>query len=89
MKSSDRRGLKLCAPVHDAVLVEAPIDRIDRDVELLRDIMARASSIVLGGPTLRTDFKTICYPDHYTDSRGDEIWKHVTDLLARMQRRST
>jgi DNA polymerase I len=84
-----KRGLKLCAPVHDAILVEAPIYRIDRDVELLCDIMGRASSVVLGGPALRTDFKTIRYPDHYTDSRGDEIWKHVTDLLERMQRRST
>ena len=81
-----KRGLKLCAPIHDAVLIEAPIERIDHDVELLRDIMGRASSIVLGGPTLRTDFKTVRYPDHYTDSRGDEIWAHVMGLLERMQR---
>ena len=71
---------------YDAVLIEAPIERIDHDVELLRDIMGRASSIVLGGPTLRTDFKTVRYPDHYTDSRGDEIWAHVMGLLERMQR---
>ena len=69
-------------------MIEAPIDRIDRDVELLRDIMARASSLVLGGSTLRTDFKTVRYPDHYTDSRGDEIWEHVTGLLERMRRQS-
>jgi DNA polymerase I len=81
-----KRGLKLCAPVHDAILIEAPIDRIDRDVALLRDIMGRASSLVLGGPTLRTDAKTVRYPDHYTDSRGDEIWRHVTGLLDRMDR---
>jgi DNA polymerase I len=81
-----KRGLKLCAPVHDAILVEAPIDRIDHDVALLRDIMGRASSLVLGGPTLRTDAKTVRYPDHYTDSRGDEIWEHVTGLLDRMER---
>ena len=84
-----KRGLRLCAPVHDAILIEAPIDRIDRDVDLLRDIMARASAVVLGGPALRTDFKTVRYPDHYTDSRGDEIWKHVTGLLERMQKWST
>jgi DNA polymerase-1 len=81
-----KRGLKLCAPVHDAILIEAPIDRIDHDVALLRDIMARASSLVLGGPALRTDAKIIRYPDHYTDSRGDEIWQHVTGLLDRMGR---
>jgi DNA polymerase-1 len=79
-----KRGLRLCAPVHDAVLLEAPIDRIDRDVKLLQDIMGRASSLVLGGPRLRTDAKTIRYPNHYSDSRGDEIWAHVTGLIERM-----
>jgi DNA polymerase-1 len=83
-----KRGLRLTAPVHDAVLLESTIDRIDRDVTLLQDIMARASALVLGGPTLRTDAKIVRYPDHYTDSRGDEIWGHVTSLLERMQRRS-
>jgi hypothetical protein len=78
-----KRGLWLCAPVHDALLIEAPIDRIDRHVQLLQDIMARTSSLVLGGPTLRTDAKIVRYPEHYTDSRGDEIWAHVTGLLER------
>ena len=81
-----KRGLKLCAPVHDAILLESTIDRIDRDVALLRDIMGRASSIVLGGPRLRVDAKVIRHPDHYSDSRGDEIWQHVTGLLDRMER---
>jgi DNA polymerase-1 len=84
-----KRGLRLCAPVHDAILLESPVDVIDRDVQLLRDIMARASSLVLGGPALRTDAKIVRHPDHYTDSRGDEIWAHVTQLLERMQRQPT
>ena len=83
-----KRGLKLCAPVHDAILLESTIARIARDVELLREIMARASSIVLGGPTLRTDFKIIRYPDRYSDPRGDQVWTYVTGLLDRMQRQS-
>jgi DNA polymerase I len=77
-----KRGLRLCAPIHNAILLEASTDRIDRDVQLLRIIMARASSLVLGGPTLRTDAKIVRYPDHYTDSRGDEIWAHVTVCLS-------
>jgi hypothetical protein len=81
-----KRGLRLCAPVHDAILIEASADRIGRNVELLQAIMARASSLVLGGPTLRTDAKTIVYPEHYSDSRGDEIWSHVTGLLEHMRK---
>ena len=83
-----KRGLQLCAPVHDAILLEAPIERIERDVKLLQEIMGRASSLVLDGPRLRTDAKTVRYPEHYTDSRGDEIWEHVTGLLKRMEGRT-
>jgi DNA polymerase I len=82
-----RHGIKIIAPVHDAVLIEAPIDRIEADVTLMQEIMRRASRIVLnkdasGTRELRTDAKIIRYPDHYTDPRGDKIWEHVLELLA-------
>jgi DNA polymerase I-like protein with 3'-5' exonuclease and polymerase domains len=38
---ADRHGIGLCAPVHDALLIEAPLDQIDRDVALTREIMRR------------------------------------------------
>jgi DNA polymerase-1 len=82
-----RHGLELCAPIHDAILIEAPVERIDADVALLQEIMRRASRAVLtpnGGTAyeLRTDAKIIRYPDRYTDTRGDEIWARVLELLA-------
>jgi DNA polymerase-1 len=86
-----RLGLELLAPVHDALLIEAPIDRIEADVALLREIMRRASRIVLNptadGPHgLRTDAMIVRYPDRYCDGRGAEIWAHVLDLLAEYRR---
>ena len=42
-----RHGIKLLAPIHDAVLIEAPIERIEADVALMQEIMRRASRIVL------------------------------------------
>jgi DNA polymerase I-like protein with 3'-5' exonuclease and polymerase domains len=83
-----RHSIKILAPVHDAILIEAPIERIDADVALMQKIMARASRIVLnetveGMHELRTDAKIIKHPDHYTDVRGDEIWEHVLELLAK------
>ena len=42
-----RHGLGLRAPVHDALLIEAPLERIDADVALLKEIMRRASRVVL------------------------------------------
>jgi len=80
-------GLTLIAPVHDAVLLEAPEDRIDADVALMREIMRRASRVILN-PTanstieLRTDVKVIRFPDRFTDSRGTELWETVLKLLA-------
>jgi DNA polymerase-1 len=83
-----RHGIKLLAPVHDAVLIEAPIERIEADVALMREIMRRASRIVLnadaaGTHELRTDYTIIRYPDRYSDKRGAKIWAEVTGLLAR------
>jgi hypothetical protein len=87
-----RHGLKLLAPVHDALLIEAPIERIEADVALLQEIMRRASRVVLNPTTegtleLRTDAKIIRYPDRYTDRRGDKIWADVLELLAEYQAR--
>jgi hypothetical protein len=83
-----RHGIKLLAPIHDAVLIEAPIERIEADVALMREIMRRASRIVLnadaaGTHELRTDFKIVRHPERYSDKRGEKIWAEVTELLAK------
>jgi hypothetical protein len=84
-----RHGIKILAPVHDAVLIEAPIERIEADVELMQEIMCRASRMVpLDGPyELRTDAKIVKYPERYTDKRGNEIWARVLELLAETERK--
>jgi DNA polymerase I len=82
-----RHGLGICAPVHDAVLIEAPIDRIDHDVALMREIMRRASRVVFGGNhELRTDATIVRYPDRYSDKRGRDMWNVVIDLLNQYRR---
>jgi DNA polymerase I len=85
-----RHNIKLLAPVHDAVLIEAPIERIEADVAVMQEIMRRASRIVLnatavGTHELRTDFKIIKHPNRYTDPRGDAIWEHVLQLITAHQ----
>jgi DNA polymerase I-like protein with 3'-5' exonuclease and polymerase domains len=81
-----RHHLTLIAPVHDAVLLEAPEDRIEADVALMRELMRRASRVILG-IELRTDVKIIRYPDRFTDSRGTELWETVLKLLAERRER--
>jgi hypothetical protein len=84
-----RYGLKVLAPVHDAVLIEAPSHQIERDAALMREIMRRASRIVLSTPerefVLRSKTTFVCYPHRYSDPRGEFIWSIVTRQLAAME----
>src|SRR5262249_2649804 len=50
-------GVEVCAPVHDAILIEAGIGQIDEAVRAAQAAMSDASAIVLGGFRLRTDAK--------------------------------
>jgi DNA polymerase-1 len=71
-------GLRVCCPVHDALLLVSSIDKIEEDTQRLSDIMAQASNIVLGGViTCRTDAKIVRYPDRYVDDDGVEMWNKV------------
>ncbi len=74
------RGVALCAPVHDAVLIEAPMDAIEGDVARAREIMAEASRVVLDGFEVGTDSKVVCSPDRYVDEGGEEFWNTVMSL---------
>lgn len=75
------RGIQVCAPVHDAILVEAPLDQLDEVVKATQDEMRRASEIVLDGFPLRSDAKIIRYPDRYMSDSGKEMWDRVWKLI--------
>ena len=74
-------GITVCAPVHDAILIEAPLERLDQIIEQTKAIMAEASAIVLDGFRLNSDADVICYPDRYSDERGVKMWETVTSIL--------
>ena len=77
------RGIKLCAPIHDALLIEAPSDQIDAEVVRLKECMAEASEAVLGdGKVCRVDADIVRYPDRYMDEHGQEMWDQIMSLLA-------
>ena len=56
------RGLPVCCPVHDALLVEAPSDAIDDTVEKVSQAMRDASALVLPGFPLRVESKVFRWP---------------------------
>lgn len=71
------QGIGLCPPIHDAVLIEAPLEQINDEVERARGIMAEASRIVLDGFEVGTDEKIVCWPERYADEGGEEFWNTV------------
>jgi hypothetical protein len=84
------RGIKIVAPIHDAILVEGPIDDIDDAVNDLKKCMTEASRAVLGGPAVRVDSKIVRYPDRYIDDRdgAPELWDMTMRLLDKLKRRA-
>jgi DNA polymerase-1 len=78
---STERGVSVCAPVHDAILIEAPLDRLEKDAALTQEAMREASAAVLGGFELRSDAKLVRWPEHYTDERGEAMWTLVWGLV--------
>ena len=76
-------GIRVCAPVHDAVLIEAPAAEIDGVVAVAQGIMRAASRVVLSGFEVRTDAKIVKFPDRYDEPRGELMWRRVTEILSR------
>ena len=80
------RGVRVCALVHDAVLIEAPLAEIEEAVSITRKAMAEASrEIFKGRLQLRTDAKI--FTDRYTDERGQSMWETVTRLRQNVDQR--
>lgn len=77
-------GVKLCAPIHDAILIEAPSEVFDEHIDLMQDAMVRASRDVLGGFELRSGVEKVHYPERYSDPRGEQVWGVVQDVLSRI-----
>jgi DNA polymerase-1 len=75
------RGIEVCAPVHDAVLIHAPREELPHATALTQQCMQQASEAVLAGYRLRTEAKSFLFPEHYQDARGAEMWQTVKGLL--------
>jgi DNA polymerase I-like protein with 3'-5' exonuclease and polymerase domains len=75
------QDITVCAPVHDALLIEAPLEEIDGAVRRCQEIMCEASMVILDVFPLRTEALVIRYPDRYMDKRGKTMWEAVWELI--------
>jgi hypothetical protein len=75
-------GIRICAPIHDAVMIISPAEHLQEDIALMRACTAEASRVVLAGFELETEVSTpIFWPKHYSDPRGAEMFATVMSLL--------
>src|SRR5262249_34596256 len=74
-------GVRVCAPIHDALLIEGQAEDMDAAVAQAQDAMRRASELVLPGFPLRSDSRIVRYPERYMDKRGAVMWEAVQQLL--------
>lgn len=77
-------GIKVCAPVHDAVLISSPAFKIMGEVDRARKIMAEASLDTLRTLELKTDADIIRYPDRFVDKRGRKMWERIEKILGEL-----
>ena len=82
-------GVNVVAPIHDAVMVEGPIDLIDDIVARTQAAMVEASEVVLDGFRLRTDAKIVKYPDRLLDDKTRPMWDRILGVLEQVDPDST
>jgi hypothetical protein len=78
-------GIRVCAPVHDALLIELPLVGLEEGVAKAQSLMRQASSAVLDDFELGSDAKIVCYPDRYMDERGQVMWDTVMSLIQKIK----
>jgi hypothetical protein len=73
--------LPVIALVHDAVLLEVPLDQLERVQALAIECLKRASRRFLHGLTLRVDPKLVLPGERFSDERGAKTWTFVERSL--------
>ena len=77
-----QRGIEICMPVHDSLLIEANIDAIEEAAAATVEAIGDASEQILGGFRLKAKVEQIVkYPDRYDPEIGEEQWQIIMDTI--------
>ena len=79
------RGVRVCAPIHDAILIEAAEDELEHAVAEAKRAMSDASALVLDGFRLRSDDIPIIHPARYEDERGKQMWETCWQVIRELE----
>jgi hypothetical protein len=82
-------GVQVCAPVHDALLIEGPEEGIMADISRAEQAMALASEAVLGGFRLRVDGvdkeNVISHPNRFQAEDKSNLWAEIWRILREIE----
>jgi hypothetical protein len=78
---SVEQGIKVIAPVHDAVLIECSAKELSHATATMQRCMTQASEVILDGFPIRTEYRLVLYPQRYRDPRGELMWNTTQRLL--------
>ena len=90
--TATEQGVRVCIPVHDALLIEAPVDTLDTAIAQTQAAMADASRRVLAGFTLRSSVtqdscRRIATPSRAGSEMGEPSSRCCTSKRPRMSPR--
>lgn len=87
------RGVEICALVHDALLIQAPVDSIRSAIQKTKEAMAAASKAILLGYELRVDCRddklvkgrlvrgdVTRFPQRFYSEDGVDFWNRIRKL---------
>lgn len=83
-----KENIKICAPVHDAILIESKLEDIERDVEMAQYCMKEASRIILNGFELNSDVEIFKHPQRFLNASSEEFWYRVMAIKDKLLRQS-
>lgn len=80
-----KNGIQLCAPIHDAVLIEATEGAIEEQAKMAQQCMEEASQIVLQNFKLTSDVDIIRHPGRFLDESAEPFWNMVMAIYEKLQ----
>jgi hypothetical protein len=80
---ASERGVRVCAPIHDAILIEAAEDELEHAIAEAQRAMSDASAVVLDGFRLHSDARPIIH--RYEDERGKQMWETCWQVIRELQ----
>ncbi|HSY66714.1 MAG TPA: DNA polymerase [Terriglobales bacterium] len=75
-----RRGVRIIATVHDAIMIEARDEDIEEHMRLAKEAMDEACRTVLGD-VIRTECQVIRASGRYYDAKGEKLWKIICNFM--------